>query len=361
MTFTANNIRNYFSEFYSNPTIQRLGEDRAWSVSDNNKMPVNIPLLLTWGSVHGASMYKLDTQAVTLDELTHGLPDAANCAFYLQAYKHHVAILDIEKTCPLDIRDRLLSLAPEALYTETSMSGKGYHLIFPISDDDLESDALLNKAKLQHPQGHYEILLSHWVTFTRNPIPQSTLDHALSQGITTTWNRELYELADIIAQRDAQRMAVYNAIDDIDISHLQPRDYSAEEQRYDHRVRDNISNQFDNWYTKDLIDDFDNDTSRWEFSILTTLARYAIADIQKSAELNIAGTPTTITPEHIVRIIYPVVQEKIPHREKHDGFRNGHPYLFWQTMKAVEVTEVPDINKSHTNIRPKENWHNNHT
>lgn len=341
--------------FYNNPTIKHLGQFQAWSVSDNNKMPVNMGTLFTTGEVTGASMYKLNTDAVTLDELTTKLPDAANCAFYLNTSLHGVAILDIEKTCPVDIRDKLLSLVPQTLYTETSMSGKGYHLVFACNPDAFHRDEFRTKAKLQHPKGYYEILLEHWITFTRNPIPQSVLDTI--EPTNLTWDSMLDELIADIDDYTASSASADNNVDDIDIDHLQPHDYTPAKKAFDDAIVDAVVYKFDQEYTKTPAD-FHHDMSRWEFSILThlvTWCAYTLEDRLRAPRApgphrEQAFDPHTITARHITRLVYHAALRTIPHRDKHDGYRNGQPYMLYQAINAVRLADVPQLNPNFTDV-----------
>ena len=123
--------RLVFPNFYDNEVITHvLGPRAIWAVSDpTSKMPIDIRHLLDGcsgcthpGPVRGA-WARDERVLVTLDELTAGLPTASNCAMFVDAPSQGCVILDIEKTCPADVRDQLLAIG--ALYAETSLSGKG--------------------------------------------------------------------------------------------------------------------------------------------------------------------------------------------------------------------------------------------
>src|SRR5690606_30995836 len=69
------------------------------------------------------------------------------------------------------IAEQLLAL-PETIYSETSMSGHGYHLVTPLPENFRDHKEAVGRKVLRHEKGWYEILLEHWATFTRRPITE---------------------------------------------------------------------------------------------------------------------------------------------------------------------------------------------
>ena len=96
------------------------------------------------------------------------MPNLSNSAMYLNGDECGFAIVDIEKTCPKKLKEKLLSLPWH--YAETSLSGKGIHLVIDYPKNLIDKYPNANKAKVQDSNKTYEILLHHWVTFTRNAI-----------------------------------------------------------------------------------------------------------------------------------------------------------------------------------------------
>src|SRR5699024_2889070 len=107
-----------------------------------------------------------------LNELVDFLPNAANHALRLNALVDRVAVLDIEKTCPDELKEALCRLP--ALYRERSMSGQGVHLVLPLPDSFEDFRDAAAKRVVKGPHGWYEILLGHYVTFTRDVLPEPT-------------------------------------------------------------------------------------------------------------------------------------------------------------------------------------------
>lgn len=157
-----------FPEFYSNKTIGSLASDPRWTVSDAELVPVNFPELLNTGRVWGVHEVAGDA-LVTLNEITHGLPQAANCSFYLRSHIDGVAMLIINNTCPPAVARDLLRIP--SLYSEYRASGPACQLILPVPRNLDSFPAVKRRKVLTEPRGWYEILFEGWVVFSRNAMP----------------------------------------------------------------------------------------------------------------------------------------------------------------------------------------------
>lgn len=165
---TADDARRIWAPFYGNEAIRALGSYPSWSVSDpKDKRPLDVSAL-TRGELFGASP-RHPGSTVTLDELVETFPNLVNNALSLDAARMGYAVLDIEKTASAATRERMLALP--WVYAETSMSGKGIHLVIPYPQKLMERYPYATaKPAVKAPDGTWELLLSHWVTFTRNVI-----------------------------------------------------------------------------------------------------------------------------------------------------------------------------------------------
>lgn len=338
---------NTYPEFYGNPTIRSLADHRRWSVSDSNKRPINVPALVYENKLYGARQMELDTDCVTLGELVHWLPDAKNCAYFFDAQQANCLIIDIEKTCPPKEAKRLLKLATtEGLYSETSMSGKGYHILVPIPYNFYERTDMIQKVALQDENQHYEILLSHWVTFTRNPIDPKLLKDAASDAENNITVATLFD--ELCTQTSTRESA--NNFGDISNLDVSPNGYTEAQKEFDNFIAAKAKKVIDNTKRKSL-EDFNEDTSRWEFSTLSLLVRATAQQISEEftkRKLHREESPystTNVEPEHVIRIAFRLALEYIPHREKHDTQRNGLPYLLHQTIDAVRIVDIPVLKR----------------
>lgn len=157
-----------FPGFYANPAIVSIAYKERWTISDSEKRPVDMGYLTLDPPVVKFAKEKCRPYLVTLPEVMRDVPDAANHAFWLDSTEDGIVVLDVEKTCPDDVKAELLKMP--YIYGETSMSGKGLHLIFPLPHCLFDYNDAALKAVMKERHGWYEILLEHYVTFTRNMI-----------------------------------------------------------------------------------------------------------------------------------------------------------------------------------------------
>lgn len=328
-----------FPDFYGNDFIRRIGQDRLWTISDKDKRPMNMRALLDYGRYWGARIEEADSQLLTLAEMYHRAPWAANCAYHFDALTTETILIDIESTCPPKIAHRLLALSRDALYSETSMSGRGYHLVLDLPESLRKLPHLINKRKIRHPQGWYEILLDHWVTFTRNPIDANLLaaavDNPANAGLGI--DNVIAELNSAISVRPSASNEV-----SYDMARILPDELDENVQAMDTSLYEIVCNNFRSNYAKGL-DDFNGDFSSWEFSQLAFIARNVAFYFSEAFNQGVIDDVPSY--DWITRIVYLVAQEVIAHRDKHDGERNNMPYMLYQAARCVEIVELPGIDR----------------
>lgn len=317
-----------FPEFYANPVIAELATNPRWTVSSTKttearkaKFPLDMRAFLygglskagdpvSPGIIRGA--WSPDEEClVTLDEMTSLFPLANNCAYYLQVDLDRYMVLDIEKDCPPAEAARLLSMAG-ALYTEVSMSTLGYHLVMPMPKNFSQWPDATGKRVLKHPKGWWEILLEHWITFTRLPIPPDRFTE-LSQGhsiVVPTWEEVWAELAS---------EAVASPSIALDI----------EDECPDLPYRNEIVNAVVGTGHGKSPADFHHDTSRFEFSVL------GVYDHRLELLLQTVTFPGDIDGSQFddndrTWLLYLAATKGLPYRDKHSELRSGLPYLLSQ-------------------------------
>jgi hypothetical protein len=308
-----------FPSFYTNTAVQLLAGHARWSVSGrlgddpekDAKAPIDMRALMTSGRIRGAWEIS-DSCLVTLDELKTFLPNAANNAFYLQAQTDGLMVLDIEKTCPPEIAAPLLGMT-EALYSELSMSGKGYHLLLPLPSNFWDYPLAVSKKVLREEHGYYEILLDHWVTFTRNEVPaERYVDPEGVLPVAPAWAELYASLAEL---------AIETPSVELDISAEKP-EIPREEQILDLMTRQPPK--------RDLAS-FHGDYSRWEFSILGVLYNRLAAILV--AVKDVVDHPYDEGDQ--AWLVYLAGQKIIPARDKHEEYRNGMPLLLNAAVSLV--------------------------
>lgn len=302
-----------FPDFYASPVIQDLQDQPRWTISDKDKRPIDMHALIDEGRIAGAQ-FRDDRCLVNLPEVLRHVPGATNHAFFLSWQIDEYMVIDIEKTCPPEISASLLRLP--YLYGELSLSQRGYHLVMPVPKNVGEFPEARTKKALQHPQKHYEILLEHYVTFTRIPLrPEDALRiQAVPEDEVPTWE-------DVYA--DLAQNAVPAEMADIDIDYQHP----------DLPLHDEIIELAKRYKYPRTLDDFSGDHSRFEFGMMA----YLYNSLSPILATNRMAKVHEWTPSDKAWLIYDIVTSWIPWRPKHDEIRNDMPLLLNTAMSLTAM------------------------
>lgn len=276
------------------------------------------PLLA--GTVRGAFTND-ETCLVTLDELTERFPRANNCAYYLRTVFDGYLVIDIEKDCPAAEAARLLAIKG-ALYTETSMSGSGYHVLMPMPKNFRDHPVAMAKRVLRHPEGWWEILLEHWITFTRNPIAPQRLDLLLqlaeaSPEPVPSWEELWTEAAFRARASTAAEVSVS----------VQKPTIPYEDVFLDALIEDG--------HDRDPSQ-FDGDLSRFEFSVMGVLHNrldrvISYMPLPPDAEVD------SFDDSARAWLIYQAATRLLPARPKHAELRNDMPFLLDRAVAMIAL------------------------
>ena len=316
-----------WDEFRANDVIDALRPLPRWTVSGRlgddpqatAKAPIDMCELLDTGHVRGARTHD-ETCLVTLDELADRLPNAANAAFYLTSAIDGCLVVDIEPGCPPEVSANLLAM-PGILYAEVSMSGRGYHLVMPRPDNLSEHPTAARKAVLRETHGWYELLCTHWVTFTRRPIPEGNLDRARAVDLDAAPFSSIEDVfADLADHTPADRNGAAT-----DISTRDRRPVIRGDAEIIRRTVEDATPRLK------TLGDFDNDTSRWEFSVLGTLHHAMRRPLIRVGFME----RQSYDGEAQAWLLYEAALQVLPHREKHDTKRHGRPYLLYEAAAMV--------------------------
>ena len=315
-----------FPDFYNHPFIQSISDTERWTVSDNTKKPIDMFVWIYQQRIAGAATTDSNS-LISLPRLCEVLPNAANNTFYMDALADNFVMLDSEKTCPDDIKAELLKLP--YIYGETSLSGKGYHLVFPMPDCFFEYPAAMKKIVMKEEHGYYEILLNHYVMFTRNMIPPSE-----GTGDFETFFRSL-----CVKQKETHR-------EDVDINDMEPMPGPD----YDKIVALLMRQDY-----KKSTSDFSEDMSKYEYGFMGYL-NYKLNQILKVNTIAIEKVYSEKEGKEISRkyvysdnerawILYNVAKERIPYRAKHDELRDNLPWLLYLAREIIAKNEKPNDGK----------------
>lgn len=291
-----------FPDFYNHPFIQSIANNQKWTVCDNNKKPIDMFSYMYKHQITGA-LFTNNLSLVSLPELCNIIPDATNNTYYMDALVDNFVVLDIEKTCPDKIKTKLLSTP--YIYGETSLSGKGYHLIFSTPDCFKDYPIAQKKVVLREEHGYYEILLQHYVTFTRNMLPPAT-------G-TTSFENIFKQLA--VNQKDTQKQ-------NIDVQNLKPNNIPFE---------NDILFILNHLSYKKTINDFYNDISKYEYGFVGFLY-YKLKNLIKTPKYKKAHI---YTANEKAWLLYLAASNQIPYRPKHDELRNNLPWLLYLAEEII--------------------------
>lgn len=291
--------------FIENEVIRYLAKKPYWTVNIDEKKPLDIVAYKNTGRIYGASNESCLTDLSSLLKTLNAIP--AQFVYSLNAVRDGIVVLDIEKTCPDDIKQTLLDLP--FLYGDISMSGKGLHLIFPCPPlDEMTS----KKVVMKEEHGYYEVLIHHFVSFTNYTIePRYTVENAPIQ-FQEIWDK-LVE-----TQRSTIKKEIEFDMNKIDLDF--PR-YSALYQS----VIANFRQRF-----KKTPDDFYNDMSRYEFAVIGSL-RYSLKLME---DVPVFKKYIELTEEQEIAIVYDIAKEILEYRPKHDEIRDGKPMLLYQTINS---------------------------
>lgn len=297
-------------DFIDNSVIRYLAPKPYWTVNIDGKKPLDIVEYDRTKTIKGA---KSEQCLTTLSELLR-IVDAVPRQFVysLNAERDRIVVLDIEKTCPDDIKETLLKLP--FIYGDISMSGKGIHLVFPCPALD---EVTINKVAMKEEHGYYEILIHHYVSFTHFTIfPQYTTENAPIQ-FQEIWD----ELR--CSQKNIVKKEYDQDIDDVDLNYPQ---YEA--------LKKAIIRHFNTCFRKKPID-YHNDMSRYEFAVIG----FVRCSLLRMMDTHVFSKYGKLNEMQQIATVYHIVTEILPHREKHEETRDGKPMLLYQVFNSFATTE----------------------
>lgn len=296
-----------FPEFYGHPFIQSIADHEAWTISDKNKRPIDMwDLVLYNRDLHKplSGAYNHTNQCLmTLSDVCKYVPTAKNHAYYFDSNKTGCVVLDVEPDCSDELKAEFL--ATDYVYGEVSMSGKGLHLIYKTPACLRNYPEAMKKLKMQDRRRGFEFLLEHWVTFTRILVPPA--------------KKDARPIDDYFEQLCAEQTCADRKFD-----------FSVETDRPDDIPQLSVIMMVmkNGLQYKKTVDDFYGDSSRYEFGFAAMLYRRLerVLTQFKNHEY---------TPSEKAWILYDIMAEKLPYREKHDTTREGKPWLLYLAQEVM--------------------------
>lgn len=295
--------RQHFPDFYQNSVIKDLAEKPHWSMSTNKK-PIDMSSLGRPRKEFHLAESGEPPFTMTLTESIQILPTCTNHAYFLDVLRDGYFCIDIESDCPEEIKQFFLQ--SDYTYGEISMSGNGLHLFYPIQDWFFEEYPIAReKTVMKEEHKWYEVLLNHWVTFTRNTIPPGPC-------ITSIHTR----------LRELGAKQTISAKSSFDLK-LEKPDIPLETQLMSTLMYTSV---------KVTPEKYHHDMSRYEFGYAYSICRSLSRILQNEA---IQKKNHAYSPAERAWLIYQTIKERLTYRPKHDEARDNLPWLLYVSRNVV--------------------------
>jgi len=311
------------------PIFDKMKNKPLWTVSSNKKIPLDLQWFIEHknepNAIKGAK-YQDERSLGKFYELEEHIPNHANATYYYQMNNEEYLFLDIEPKCPDNIKQHLLKLP--YVYGETSMSGKGIHLLIPKPKNINDYPDALVKTQLKEDNGYYELLVNHYATFTGKEIPLPN---------------KINDFTEKLYQSLAQKAVATKSIELMDSEEIDIEDIPYHNEIIELVMRKTFEKE---------LKDYNDDYSKYEFGIMN----YYAHRIYQRANLKIFKEHT-YSDEELLNLLYYIVKDNIEHRTKHEEKRNLNGksvnFLFWRCNAAMSQTIDYYKNKKTKNKKDK--------
>lgn len=169
---------------------ENLKQMPIWTLSTKDKFPVNFIETIRQNKIVGLTA-RNKTQTVDYYTLCKYILDTA---IITMTIPEGYMIVDVEGYASDKLKNYCRTLNP--IYAETSMSGKGMHLLFEYPKNYTKYPNAMNRSIIKVKDQGYEILFDHACIFTGNEI-QTTGKHSVDELYASAAKR-VAEVKDII-------------------------------------------------------------------------------------------------------------------------------------------------------------------
>lgn len=342
--------------FAQNPLIHHLNGDPHWTVSDDNKRPVNARVLL---DTEVAYNVKFDGEwpLVTLQELdANPNLQAVNRAYRLRARENRVIAIDVEPSAPENMKQEVLEFP--AHYTELSKNG-GVHLLILVPEDLVTpenrymfDDLSVFKEPVPKPEdpsekpreAHFEVLFNdHFVTFTKRMLTDKP---CIDYNQDPDAKAKLAGFLKNIVELDKQRKKERELAKQYRIGMMKNIIDEEKEKTIESFISIKPFEKAKEQAGSKSASDFGDDYSRYEMSVANGLAFHAIR-VHKLAKdtLSFREMAESLTEQDLAYAIYLLLKDAIPHRDKHDETRDGLPWLLFTSKRAYEYVKAQNAKR----------------
>ena len=338
------------SDFSNNPLVAYIGKEPYWTVSDDQKRPVNALALLQDNEVKNIR-FDGEHQMVTLAELDAN-PDlqAVNRAYRLRARENRVIAIDVEPIAPDDMKQQVLHFP--AHFTEFSRNG-GVHLFIKVPEDLITDENRymfddLSVFKEPVPKdtdgkdlrkAHFEVIFNdHFITFTKKMVVQKPcVDYTQDAAAKEQLRAFLAQITEMDKTRREQRekMKAYR------IQVFEDSISDEKEELIEKFMELEPFAVAREQAEEKTAADFAGDLSRYEIAVASGIASHTIRihNLSKGT-ISFKDIANKLNEQDLVYIVYLMLQDVVPHREKHDEERDGLPWLLYTSKRAYEYVRA---------------------
>lgn len=334
--------------FEDNPIIAQIKHDKRWTVSDKQKRPIDILLLKETGEIKMAEMDEFKMIPLSdlpfidsIEEL-----DFVNRTYRLQAHKNRIICIDVEPYADPELKFSILN-SPVG-YAELSENG-GIHALIKVPEsfindenrylfDELSvfKEPTLKENGKEVRTGRYEVLINdHYTTFTKRIMKDIDTEPDYTTGENKQW---LENFIAHIVKEDQERQKVREQIRKIQLEGVENE--LNDEQKS--RVRKIMTLPAFDEIKEELeikLDGKTTDMSEFEMYMANSATGYTLNIIKRAKTTRTYGKiASRLTEMEIIYIVYYLLQDVLPFREKHDEFRQGVPWLLHLAQKAYVHT-----------------------
>lgn len=315
--------------FRQNPLIDKMKSDTEWTVSNNNKAPLDAKKLLYENyKMEYASLFEEPYPLVALTELDADPNlDYVNRAYHLDARKNRIFMIDVE---PEATNDTLMNaMMCPAGYTEVSKRG-GIHLLIEIPEDLItpENEYLLDTTVIKDEKLEIEYIFNnHYCTFTKKIVlAKPSTDFATNEVAKEVLKNILDTIVIIDKDNKIAREEAKKIKTNFNTDHLNMKAINK-------LISIKSLNQFISQQQKKSSADYNNNESSYERAVAVACV-YKIKSTVKFAKESPYLTKMfeSFDDNDAIYAAYELSKKIIPYREKHDTMRNGLPWLLYQAQ-----------------------------
>lgn len=322
--------------------INKLRSEKAWVISDKNKVPIYVQKYLETGNENAIWPCTRGDMAnlSTFNDIKKA-PKLANCfsAYRVHASSNLVIIFDVEPST--DKNTLYWFYSQPAHYKEFSWH-YGIHLVYKLDRRRLSEKVvamLSSRTEIKHTEDklNYEIMMNnHFVSFTGRAISSGTVDE--TSPVPNWVYSQLEKEAKTLSLQKLEAITVDSK--QTDMSEFLYNRYIVDDQNQNSYI-----NYLKNLKPED-VSKTDTSPSSYEYGIAIRLVSYLKRRIASADALDSviaeSDVSSSASPSDIALAVKRGLKDICPERDKWDQTRNHLPWLLYVAVNATEWIEASD-------------------